>query len=77
MLEHVGAAKQSCPDPAVMVEQRVDFSRWVRQGFGTADALIIADGTLHIIDLKYGSGIWRLMRFQIARKDLPWTQDLS
>ena len=57
MLEHVGAAKQSCPDPAVMVEQRVDFSRWVRQGFGTADALIIADGTLHIIDLKYGSGI--------------------
>lgn len=65
MLEHVGAAKQSCPDPAVMVEQRVDFSRWVRQGFGTADALIIADGTLHIIDLKYGSGI------EVSAEDNP------
>lgn len=48
-----------------MVEQRVDFSRWVRQGFGTADALIIADGTLHIIDLKYGSGI------EVSAEDNP------
>lgn len=29
----------------------------MRQGFGTSDALIIADGTLRIIDLKYGTGI--------------------
>lgn len=65
MLEHVEAAKQSCPDPAVMVEQRVDFSRWVRQGFDTADALIIADGTLHIIDLKYGSEI------EVSAEDNP------
>jgi hypothetical protein len=57
VLEQVQAAKESCADPIVMVEQRVDFSRWVKQGFGTADALVIADGTLHIIDLKYGAGI--------------------
>ena len=57
VLEKVEAARQACPDPVVLVEQRVDYSRWVRQGFGTSDALIIADGTLRIIDLKYGTGI--------------------
>lgn len=57
VLEQVEDAKQTCSDPVVLVEQRVDFSRWVKQGFGTADALIIADGTLRIIDLKYGLGV--------------------
>ena len=65
ILELVEAAKETCADPVVLIEQRVDFSRWVRQGFGTADALIIADGTLHIIDLKYGSGI------EVSAEDNP------
>ncbi|WP_298595165.1 DUF2800 domain-containing protein [uncultured Mitsuokella sp.] len=57
VLEQVAAAKETCADPVVLIEHRVDFSRWVKQGFGTADALVIADGTLRIIDLKYGTGI--------------------
>lgn len=57
VLEQVEDAKQTCSDPVVLVEQRVDFSRWGKQGFGTADVLIIADGTLWIIDLKYGLGV--------------------
>ena len=57
VLEQVEAAKQSCADPVILIEQRVDFSRWVPQGFGTADALIIADGTLKICDYKHGRGI--------------------
>lgn len=57
VLEQVEAAKQTCADPVVMIEQRVDFSRWVASGFGTADCLIIADGTLKIIDYKHGRGI--------------------
>ena len=57
VLEQVEAAKQTCCDPVVMIEQRVDFSRWVASGFGTADCLIIADGTLKIIDYKHGRGI--------------------
>ena len=40
VLEQVEAAKQTCSDPVVMIEQRVDFSRWVASGFGTADCLI-------------------------------------
>ena len=57
VLEQVEAAKENCPDPVVLIEQRVDFSRWVEQGFGTADAIVIADGTLQIIDFKYGLGV--------------------
>lgn len=44
-------------DPKVYVEQKVDCSRWVSECFGTCDALIISDGVLHIIDLKYGRGV--------------------
>ena len=57
ILELVEAAKETCVDPAVLVEQRVDFSRWVEQGFGTSDAILIADGTMHVIDYKHGLGI--------------------
>lgn len=44
-------------DPKVYVEQKVDCSRWVPECSGTCDALIISDGVLHIIDLKYGRGV--------------------
>ena len=57
VLEQVEAAKQVCADPVVLIEQHVDFSRWVEGGFGTADALIIADGTLKICDYKHGLGV--------------------
>jgi hypothetical protein len=57
VLEQVEAAKQTCTDPVILIEQRVDFSRWVESGFGTADCIIIADGTLQICDYKHGLGI--------------------
>ena len=57
VLEQVEAAKETCSDPVVLIEQRVDFSRWVEEGFGTADCIVIADGTLQIIDFKYGLGV--------------------
>ena len=53
ILELIGTAKE----PRVLVEQRLDFSRWVPEGFGTADCVIIADGTLHVVDFKYGTGV--------------------
>lgn len=43
--------------PYVMCEKRVDFSKYVPEGFGTADCLIMAGDTLHVIDLKYGKGV--------------------
>lgn len=57
ILEQVEAAKKNCTDPVVLIEQRVDFSRWVESGFGTADCIIIADGTLQICDYKHGLGV--------------------
>lgn len=54
--ELLETAKQTCADPVVMIEQRVDFSRWVKEGFGTADCIIIADGVLNICDYKNGQG---------------------
>jgi hypothetical protein len=40
-----------------LIEQQLDFSKYVPDGFGTGDCVIIADGTLHIIDFKYGQGV--------------------
>ena len=50
-------AKETCSDPIVLIEQRVHYGRWVRDGYGTADALIVADGTLHVCDYKNGKGV--------------------
>lgn len=50
-------AKQNCKDPLVQVEQKLDLSEYVPGAFGTADCLIIADGALHVIDMKYGLGV--------------------
>lgn len=41
----------------VLLEQKVDFSPWVPDGFGTCDCIIIQDDTLTIIDYKYGVGV--------------------
>lgn len=57
VLESLAAAKTVCPDPLVLVEQRLDFSRWVPEGFGTGDCLIVADDTLIVIDYKHGLGV--------------------
>lgn len=57
LLESIEGLKQSCSDPTVLIEQRLDFSRFVPDGFGTGDCVVIGDGTLHIIDFKYGQGV--------------------
>lgn len=57
VLEQVEASRKKCKDPIVLVEQRLDFFKWVPEGFGTGDCVIVADETLTIIDMKYGVGI--------------------
>ena len=44
-------------DGALMIEIRVDFSRWVPEGFGTADAIIIGNKSVTMVDLKFGKGV--------------------
>ncbi len=57
VVELLETAKQTCSDPVVMIEQRVNFTRWVQDGFGTADCILIADGVLNIVDYKHGKGV--------------------
>jgi hypothetical protein len=40
-----------------LFEQRVDFSDWVPDGFGTADVVILSKHSIRVIDLKFGKGI--------------------
>ncbi len=57
-LEYVKSIMLACEiAPAVLIEKRVDFSRYVSEGFGTADCLILAGDTLHVIDYKHGKGV--------------------
>lgn len=53
----VSQFREESADTLVSVEQRVDFSEYVPEGFGTADTLIVSGKTVCICDFKYGKGI--------------------
>ena len=55
--EQLAEVKGHCRDPIVLIEQRLDLSAYAPESFGTADCIIAGDGTLHVIDFKYGTGI--------------------
>ena len=59
VLQMLEEEKQTCRDPLVLVEERLDYSRacGVPDSFGTGDCVIVADGRLTIVDFKYGKGI--------------------
>lgn len=52
-----GLAHSYNSKPYVAVEKKVDYSSYVPEGFGTCDCVLMADSTLHVIDLKYGKGV--------------------
>ena len=56
-VEFVSEIVSKSQNPIVMVEQRLDISEYAPESFGTGDAVIVADGNLHICDMKYGKGI--------------------
>lgn len=44
------------PEADLLIEQRLDYSKYAPEGFGTGDAVIVSRGHLHVIDLKFGTG---------------------
>lgn len=87
VLEQIEASKEFCKDPQVMIEQRLDFSRWVENGFRTGDCVIVADEVLQIIDYKHGLEILvcagndehddNISTYTISKKDLlKWTDEV-
>lgn len=57
VMELYEEAKQKTKDPVLLVEQRIAYERFVSGGFGTADCILISDGTLNVVDFKYGVGV--------------------
>jgi len=57
VMEKFNAARAKTKDAQLRIETKLDFSKYVPEAFGTADAMIIADGCLEIIDFKYGKGV--------------------
>lgn len=57
IMDLVGQAKQHCKDPVTLIEQHLDFSCYVPDGFGTGDFLLVADEELNVVDFKYGRGV--------------------
>ena len=57
VMQEYELAKQTCPDTDVLIEQKVDFSKWVEGGTGTADCILLSDGMAEIIDYKHGLGV--------------------
>lgn len=57
VVEKINEAKARSKDAVVLLEQRLNFSEWVPEGFGTGDVVIISEGVLEVIDLKYGKGV--------------------
>lgn len=66
-LELIQKSKENCSDPQILIEQKLDFSDYVPEGFGTGDLVVVGDGnksekengrgTLYVVDLKYGRGV--------------------
>lgn len=52
-----GVSMQYSTRPYMAVEKKLDFSRYVPEGFGTGDCIIIGGNTLHVIDYKHGKGV--------------------
>lgn len=57
VIETFEAAKKITKDAVLQIEAQLNMTDYVPEGFGTGDAVIIADGTMNIIDLKYGKGV--------------------
>ncbi|MBR2282083.1 MAG: DUF2800 domain-containing protein [Spirochaetales bacterium] len=57
VMQLLSEMRQTCSDPVILIEQRLDFSEWVPDGFGYGDCILVADGAIHVIDFKYGEGV--------------------
>lgn len=57
VIEVLNEEKKKDPCAQLFVEVEVDLSKWIPEGFGTSDAVVVSADTLHIIDFKYGAGV--------------------
>lgn len=64
-VDYIKERLEAVSDSYCVIEARFDLSDYVPEGFGTADCIIIGEGVIEVIDLKYGKGV------QVEAKDNP------
>ncbi|MBR3330694.1 MAG: DUF2800 domain-containing protein [Mogibacterium sp.] len=57
VLEIYEKARKADRSAELMAEQHFSLEDWIPGGFGTSDAVVIGNGTIEVIDLKYGKGV--------------------
>lgn len=57
VMQQFTEAKRLTPGAVLLIEEKVDLTHLIEDSFGTCDDIIIADGVLEVIDLKYGLGV--------------------
>ncbi|EBF5141614.1 DUF2800 domain-containing protein [Listeria monocytogenes] len=57
VIEKFQEAHAADKNAVLSIEQQLDYSEYARGGFGTGDAVIVGNGAVEIIDLKYGKGV--------------------
>lgn len=55
--DELAASSIDTKDAVLIIEEKVDLRQWIPESFGSCDAIIIADGTMKVMDLKYGKGV--------------------
>lgn len=53
VLECLEDARRNCPDARLLVGVRLDLTEYIPEAFDTADAVIVADGWMEVIDFNY------------------------
>jgi hypothetical protein len=56
-IERIQDARSRNKDAVILLEERLNYSYLVPEGFGTGDLITVADGVLEVIDLKFGQGV--------------------
>lgn len=56
-LQQFAAAQKQDKHAVLLIEERVDITHLIEEGFGTCDVILIASGVMEVIDLKYGLGV--------------------
>ena len=57
VIEIFNAEKKKCNITDLYIEVQLDLNKWIAEGFGTSDAVVVSDNCLHVIDFKYGAGV--------------------
>lgn len=57
-VEYLEKKSLSYPEkPFIAIEKKVDLSKYIPEGFGTCDAVMIYGDTITVCDFKYGKGV--------------------